>query len=91
VHERLKPEHVSQWRQQALVLVCMLKANVDQENLLVDIHIQTALYGADVVLFPHKHQIINSFEAVDHVSIKCFSAVKKMSTKMLRSHSACIS
>ena len=69
---------------------CM-HANANQEHLLVDIHIHTALHRADIVLFPHKHQIINCVAAVDHVSIKRLSAIKKMSTKMLHSHSACIS
>lgn len=92
MREHLKLTQVSQWQQQALIHVCMLKPTADQENLLVDIHVHIALHRADVGLFPHKHQIIiNSFEAVDHVSIKRFSAVKKMSTKMLHSHSACIS
>lgn len=59
----------------------MLTPNASQKNFLVDIHIDNALRRAEVILFPHIYQIIDSSEAVDHVSITCFSVVMKMMTK----------
>ena len=76
-----KAHYLPQRWQQALVYVCMLTPSASQKHLPFNKHIYFGLHWAKMALLPHKYHIMNSVEAVDHVSMKLFSVVMKMIIK----------